>query len=53
MKKMKLYMMKLINVCYRKIIEILSNEEDEDVQKYVGDLQKFIEDYEIKYLKKK
>ena len=42
-----------INKCYRKIIEILSNEEDEDVQKYVGDLQKFIEDYEIKYLKKK
>ena len=37
-----------INKCYRKIIEILSNEEDEDVKKYVDELQKFIVDYEIK-----
>jgi hypothetical protein len=42
-----------INKCYRKIIELLSNDEDDDVQKYVSELQKFIEDYEIKYLKKK
>ena len=42
-----------INKCYRKIIEILSNEEDEDVKKYVDELQKFIVDYENKFLKKK
>lgn len=42
-----------INKCYRKIIELLSNDEDDDVQKYVSELQKFIEDCEIKYLKKK
>ena len=41
-----------INKCYRKIIEILSNEEDEDVKKYVDELQKFIVDYENKFLKK-
>ena len=42
-----------INKCYRKIIEILSNDEDDDVQKYVDELHKFIEDYENKYLKQK
>ena len=42
-----------INKCYRKIIETLSNEEDDDVKKYVDELQKFIEDYEVKYLKQK
>ena len=40
-----------INKCYRKIIEILSDEEDEDVKTYVDELHKFIEDYENKYLK--
>ena len=40
-----------INKCYRKIIEILSDEEDEDVKIYVDELHKFIEDYENKYLK--
>ena len=42
-----------INKCYRKIIEILSDEEDEDVKIYVDELQKFIEDYENKYLNQK
>ena len=42
-----------INKCYRKIIEILSNDDDEDVKIYVDELQKFIEDYEVKYLKQK
>ena len=42
-----------INKCYRKIIEILSDNEDDDVQKYVNELHKFIEDYEVKYLKLK
>ena len=41
-----------INKCYRKIIEILSNDDDEDVKIYVDELQKFIEEYEVKYLKK-
>ena len=42
-----------INKCYRKIIEILSNDDDEDIKIYVDELQKFIEDYEVKYLKQK
>ena len=42
-----------INKCYRKIIEILSNDDDEDVKIYVDELQKFIEDYEVKHLKQK
>lgn len=41
-----------INKCYRKIIEILSNYEDENIQKYIDELHKFIEDYEKKFLKK-
>ena len=41
-----------INKCYRKIIEILSNYEDENIQKYLDELHQFIEDYEKKYLKK-
>ena len=41
-----------INKCYGKIIEILSNFEDEDFQKYLDELHKFIEDYEKKYQKK-
>ena len=40
-----------INKCYRKIIEILSDDEDEDVKIYIDELHKFIEDYENKYLK--
>ena len=40
-----------INKSYRKINEILSDEEDEDVKTYVDELHKFIEDYENKYLK--
>ena len=39
-----------INKCYRKIIEILSNLEDDNIQKYIEELHKFIEDYEKKYL---
>ena len=39
-----------INKCYRKIIEILSNYEDENIQKYLDELHKFIEDYEKKYI---
>ena len=42
-----------INKCYRKIIEILSDEEDDDVKKYIDELHKFIEDYEAKYKKLK
>ena len=42
-----------INKCYRKIIEILSNDDDEDVKIYVDELQKFIENYEVKYLRQK
>ena len=39
-----------INKCYRKIIEILSNLEDEEdnIQKYIDELHKFIQDYEKK-----
>ena len=40
-----------INSCYRKIIEILSNIEDENIQNYVDELHNFIEEYENKYLK--
>ena len=42
-----------INKCYSKIVEILSNYEDEGFQKYLNELHKFIEDYENKFLKKK
>ena len=52
-----------INKCYRKIIEILSNENDIDdegdgneeinVKKYVDELHNFIQDYENKFLKHK
>jgi hypothetical protein len=42
-----------INKCYSKIVEILSNYEDEDFQKYLNELHKFIEDYENKFLKNK
>lgn len=42
-----------INKCYSKIVEILSNYEDEDFQKYLKELHKFIEDYENKFLKDK
>ena len=38
-----------INKCYRKIIEILSNYEDEDIHKYLDELHIFIEDYEKKF----
>ena len=41
-----------INSCYRKIIEILSNIEDDNIQNYVDELHNFIEDFEKKYLKK-
>ena len=34
-----------INRCYQKIIEMLSNEEDESIQNYITELHKFIEDY--------
>ena len=40
-----------INKCYRKIIEILSDDEDDDVKIYIDELHNFIEDYENKYLK--
>ena len=40
-----------INKCYRKIIEILSNLEDENIQNYIDELHKFIQDYEKKYNK--
>ena len=42
-----------INKCYSKIVEILSNYEDESFQKYLNELHKFIEDYENKFLKNK
>ena len=42
-----------INKCYSKIVEILSNYEDENFQKYLNELHKFIEDYENKFLKNK
>jgi len=42
-----------INKCYSKIVEILSNYEDEDFQKYLKELHQFIEDYENKFLKNK
>lgn len=42
-----------INKCYSKIVEILSNYEDENYQKYLKELHKFIEDYENKFLKNK
>ena len=35
------------------IQKINSNDDDEDVKIYVDELQKFIEDYEVKYLKQK
>ena len=41
-----------INKCYRKIIEILSNYEDENIKKYLDELHIFIDDYEKKYFKK-
>ena len=41
-----------INKCYRKIIELLSNYEDENIQKYIDELHKFIEEYEKKFKKK-
>ena len=41
-----------INKCYQKLIEILSNDEDENIQNYIDDLHKFIENYESKYSKK-
>ncbi len=41
-----------INKCYSKIIEILSNYEDENIEKYLDELHKFIEDYDKKFKKK-
>jgi hypothetical protein len=42
-----------INKCYRKIIELLSNYEDENIQEYIDELHKFIEEYEKKFKKNK
>ena len=40
-----------INKYYRKIIEILSNEEDDDMNIYLDELHQFIEKYGKNYLK--